>query len=236
MFTSTLLLQLALMALTILVYLIARHLFLRYKHPLLHPVFVSAGVIIIILHFLHLTFADYTPAKNWLTGPLGPATVALAIPVYKQRARLHKLLLPLLSGVTVGSMCTIAIVITLAILGTLSLPVVNALAVKSVTTAIAVELAKLHGADPSLTAVFTVVTCMLGGMFGPFVLNRLRITDACARGIALGTISAAIGTAAALAEGETAGALASLAMIAAAIVTSLLAPWYIPFLLHLLGH
>lgn len=148
--------QLALMALTIMVYVAARQLFLRTKHPLLHPVFISAGAVIIVLRLCHLTFADYTPAKNALTWPLGMATAALAVPVYKQRDRARQLLLPLVGGVMLGSLSSMAIVLGLATLGGLDLPVLNALAVKSVTAAIAVELAKLRGSDPALAAVSTL--------------------------------------------------------------------------------
>lgn len=228
-------LQFALVALTIVAYVAARQLFLRTKHPLLHPVFISAGAIIIVLRLCHLTFDDYTPAKNWLTWPLGMATAALAVPIFKQRERARQLLLPLIIGATLGCMSAIAIAIGLAALGGLDVPVLNALAVKSVTVSIAVELAKLRGGDPALTAVCTVATGIIGGMFGPFVLTRLRVTDAPARGIALGTISGAIGTSAALIESEMTGALSTLAMITGAIITAAIAPVYIPLVVRLVG-
>lgn len=229
------LLDAALMALTIAAYLGARRLYGRTRLPILHPVFISAGAMIAILHLAGLSFADYGPAKGWLTAPLGPATAALAVPIYNQRARLRALLAPLLGGVALGTLAAIAVALGLGALGRLAPPVLEALAVKSVTAAIGVELARLRGGDPALAAVFAVATGIGGAVLGPPLLDRLRVTDPAARGIALGAIAHAIGTAAALAEGEEAGALAGLAMIGAALVTTLVAPVYIPWLLHLLG-
>jgi len=224
---------LALIALTVAVYALARAVARRCRHPLAHPVLLSAGVLIVILHAAGLTYDVYRPAKDALTWPLGPATVALAVPIYNQRARLRALAIPLVGGVTLGTLTTIGAVLALATLGHFAAPVRQALALKSVTAAIGVELARLHGGAPSLVAVFAVCTGIIGATVGPFVLTRCRVTDPAARGIALGVIAHAIGTAAALGESEAAGALASLAMIGAAVVTTVIAPVYIPWVLHL---
>jgi putative effector of murein hydrolase len=134
-----------------------------------------------------------------------------------------------------GTLVTIAVVLTLAVLGSLDGAAVHALAIKSVTAAVAVELAKLHGADPGPTAAGAVTTGALGAMLGPLILSWSRITDPVARGIALGTISHGQGTSVALVESEVSGAMASLATAATAVVTSLLASTYVPLLLQLLG-
>jgi len=225
-----------LVAATIAAYILARRLFLRLgQHPLLHPVFLSATVLILVLAVAGLSFDQYRPAQDVLSWPLGPATAALAVPVYKRRAQLRSAVAPLVCGVVAGSLAAITAAVGLAVLGGVATGVVNALAVKSVTAAIAVELARLRGGDPALTAVFAVLTGTVGAMIGPRLLSWLRVTDAVARGVALGTISHAQGTAAALLEDETAGAMGALALLGAAIVTSLLAPVYVPFVLQLLG-
>jgi putative effector of murein hydrolase len=227
---------LSLCLMTICAYAVARRLFVRSgQHPLLHPVFVSVAVLIPVLLVAGRSFDDYLPASNLLTWPLGPATVALALPVYKQRAALRTALVPLVCGVVAGSLATIATVLVVGALGGLATPILGALALKSVTAAIAVELARLQGADPGLTAIFVVVTGTIGAMIGPGLLTKLRITDPVARGVALGTISHAQGTAAALHEREISGALGTLSFVGAALLTSLIAPLYIPLLLHLLG-
>lgn len=226
--------RLAMAGVTLGAYGLARGLFLRYRTPLLQPVFLGAGLIIGVLVLVGWTFADYRPVQNVLTWPLGPATVALALPVYNQWGRLRAALVPLAGGVLCGTVVTIATVLSLAALGHVQAEVLHALAFKSVTAAIAVELAKLRGADPALTAIFVVTNGMLGAILGPSLLTCCRITNPVARGVALGTISHGQGTAAALLESETAGAMASLAMTGAAIVTALIAPVYVPWLLRLL--
>jgi predicted murein hydrolase (TIGR00659 family) len=220
--------------LTVAAYALARALYLRYRHPLVQPVFLAAGMIIAVLILSGRTFDDYRPASQALGWFLGPVTVALAVPVYKQRTRLRAAALPLACGIALGSASTIAAVLALATLAHLDPNVLPSLAVKSVTAPIAIELARLQGGDPSLAATFAIITGTLGAMFGPALLTHCRVTDPVARGIALGTASHGQGTAAALLENETAGAMSSLAMAAAAVFTATIAPIYIPLLLRLL--
>lgn len=232
--TAQLLLVPALMGLTIGAYAVARPLFLRYRHPLLNPVFVGSALVISVLALGGVSYESYVPAKELLTWPLGPVTVALAVPVYRQRALLGKLALPLGVGVLLGTLSTIAAVLALAAIGRLDGPVLGVLSLKSVTAPIAVELAKIRGGDPSLVAAFVVMTGTIGAMLGPIVLSAMRIRRPAARGIALGTISHGQGTAAALNESEVAGAMSTLAMAAAAITTSTIAPAYTALLLHVI--
>jgi len=224
----------ALVLLTVSAYVVARTLYLRYQHPLVQPVFLGASVIIGVLLLSGRSFEDYRAAKDVLTWFLGPVTVALAVPVYKQRDRLRAAALPLACGVALGAASTIAVVLSLAVLARVDDGVLPALAVKSVTAPIAIELARLQGGEPSLAATFAIITGTLGAMFGPALLTRCRVTDPVARGIALGTASHGQGTAAALLESETAGAMSSLAMAGAAVFTAAIAPAYIPLLLRLL--
>jgi putative effector of murein hydrolase len=208
----------------------------RVRHPLMNPVLLSAGAIILVLLAFGRRFEEYAPVRDVLTAPLGAATAALAVPVYNQRARLRAAAVPLLAGVLGGTLSTIGLVVGIAVLAHLEPPVLHALAVKSVTTAIAVEIAKLQGGDPSLTAVLVIATGVSGAIMGPSLLTRLRVVDPVARGVAIGTTSHAIGTAAALLEGETSGAISSLAMVGAAAATAALAPVYVTYLLRLLGY
>jgi putative effector of murein hydrolase len=225
----------AMILLTAMAYAAARGLYLRYRHPLVQPVFLGGALVIAALALSGRTFEDYRPARDLLGWLLGPVTVALALPVYNQRAHLRRAALPLACGVALGGCATIAAALALAALGQVQAAVLPALAVKSVTAPIAIELARLRGGDPSLAAAFAIVTGTLGAMLGPTVLTRCGVTDPIARGIALGTTSHGQGTAAALLEDETAGAMSSLAMAAAAVFTAAIAPAYIPWLLRLLA-
>lgn len=226
----------ALLGLTLAAYIPAYALSRHVQHPLLHPIPWSAAAIIVVLHVSGLTFGDYRPVKDAAGWLLGPATIAMAVPIHHQSARLRALALPFLAGVTMGTLTTIAAVLGLSAFAHLAAPVRDTLAFKSVTTAISVQLVQFYGGDPSLVAVFVVFTGIVGALAGPFLLTRCRVTDPAARGIALGTVSHVIGAVQALEESEVAGALASLAMIGAAIVTTLIAPFYLPLLLHLTGH
>ena len=222
--------------LTICAYVVARQLFVRSgQHPLAHPVLVSVALLIPLLVVAGRSFDVYLPVSSLLSWPLGPATVALALPVYRHRAALQNALVPLVCGVSAGSLATMATALAIGALGGLATPILDALALKSVTTAIAVELARRQGAEPGLTAIFVVLTATIGAMIGPGLLTGLRVTDSVARGVALGTISGAQGTAAALHERELSGALGTLSLVGAALVTSLIAPLSIPLLLHLFG-
>jgi putative effector of murein hydrolase len=159
--------------------------------------------------------------------------VALAVPIYNQRARLRTVALPLVCGAVLGTLASITVSVGLAALSGLAPVVVHSLAMKSVTTAVAVELARLDGGDPALAAVFVVTTASIGATIGPWLLGRCRVEDAAARGIALGTVAAAMGTAAAWREDELAGALGGLAIFVTALATTLLLPAYLPGLLWL---
>src|SRR5260370_26403224 len=117
---------LGLVALTIVVYAACRKLFLRVGHPLLSPVFLTSAILIAFLRFDGLTFDAYQPARDLLNWPLGVATVALAVPVYNNRARLRAAPLPLAIGALAGSLVTIAVVVGLAVLGHLEGPAIEA--------------------------------------------------------------------------------------------------------------
>jgi len=220
-----------LIALTLGAYLVTRRIFLAYKYPLLNPVFLSTLVIIAALKAGGYTLADYQPAKEAMTFLLGPATVALALPLYHNRAVLRNHALPVLIGVIAGSLATMAAALMAGRLLGLGKGVLISLGPKSVTVPIAVEISRLAGGEPTLTAAFVVATGMIGSILGPFALSLSRVKNPVARGLALGTVSHGQGTAVALLEGETAGAMGGVAMAIAALLTALIAPYYLPLFL-----
>ncbi|GFO61068.1 membrane protein [Geomonas silvestris] len=218
-------------AATLASYLATRALFMRFRQPLLNPVFLSTLVIIAALKATGATLADYQPAKEAMTFLLGPATVALALPLYNNRQVLKSQALPVLAGVLSGSLATIAAVLWAGWVAGFARGILISLGPKSVTVPIAVEIARLSGGEPPLTAAFVVATGMIGSILGPALLTALRVKDPVARGLALGTVSHGQGTAVALLEGETAGAMGGVAMALAAVFTALVAPYYLPLLL-----
>lgn len=218
-------------ALTVGAYALSRFAARRYPSPLTTPVFFSTALIVALLVAAGVEFEQYRPARDVLVFLLAPATVALAVPVYKNRATLRAHLLPAMAGIVAGCLSTIAVAVLLGAWLGIGENVLASLSVKSVTAPIAVELATIVHGDPALAAVFVIVTGMLGAMFGPWLMNIARIAHPLARGLALGTISHGQGTAQAVSEGELQGAIAGIAMGMSAVFTSIA----LPSMLRMLG-
>jgi predicted murein hydrolase (TIGR00659 family) len=202
-----------------------------YASPLTTPVLFSTVIVIAVLLATGISFEDYGPAKRLITALLGPATVALALPLYRNRQVFFRNLLPAAFGLIAGSLGTMIVAALIARAFALAPDIVSSIAIKSATVPIAVEIARLIQANPALTAIFVVVTGMIGAAFGPWLLDRARITHPLSRGLALGTISHGQGTAQAATESEFAGAVAGVAMGLGAICTSLTAPYLVPLLI-----
>jgi predicted murein hydrolase (TIGR00659 family) len=201
-----------------------------YASPFTTPVLFSTAIVIAVLLAAGMSFEDYAPTKRVITSLLGPATVALALPLYKNRQVFYRNLLPATCGLIAGSLGTMITAALIARAFGLAPDLSSSMAIKSATVPIAVEIAKLIQANPALTAIFAVVTGMIGAAFGPWLLDRAHITNPLSRGLALGTISHGQGTAQAITENEFAGAVAGVAMGLGAICTSLTAPFVIPLL------
>ena len=193
----------------------------RFPLPLTSPVLFSTTLTIAILVTARVSYTEYGPAKEILTFLLGPATVALALPLYMKRALLLAHPLPALAGL---------VAVALGRVLRLSALLVRSLSIESVTAPVAVKLAPLVDADPVLVAAFVVSTGMIGVLIGPALLTLFGVGAEVARGLALGTISHGQGTAQAALEGELCGAIAGIAMGLAAILTSFVAPRFVPWL------
>jgi len=216
--------QVCLIAVTLAAYLGIRRLYLRYNHPLLNVVALSAALVIGVLVACDIPYTAYAPAKDTMTIFLGPATVALAVPLYRYRHLLRRQAIAIIASVAAGSLLAMFAAGFVAKRGGLPRDVVVSILPKGVSIPFAVEIAHLYHGIPALSAAFVVATGTLGSLFGGWLLTRLGIGHPMARGLALGTVSHAQGTATALMEGEQQGAMAGLAMILAGIVTAGFAP------------
>ncbi|MHB1653209.1 MAG: LrgB family protein [Desulfitobacteriaceae bacterium] len=196
----------------------------KYPSPWTNTVLISTILIIIIFLTTGITTQDYIPGKNILTFLLNPATVALAVPVYRNREVLKENLLAITLGLMTGvvgiTLSTVLLLKVFSLGRTLSI----AMLPKSVTIPIAAGIAQLTGSDPTLTIAFVLVTGNIGSMFATQILNLVGVKDPLARGLALGTSIHGLGTIIALREGELQGAMAGVAMATAAIPTSLIVP------------
>ncbi|MBP2645107.1 MAG: yohK [Firmicutes bacterium] len=213
--------------LTILAYLGARYLFMRYKSPWLNVVVISTAIIIITLLVLDIPYQAYSQGADIMTYLLGPATVALAVPLYKNRLLLKKYGWAIFVGIGAGSLVSVLTAVFITIYGGLTREVIISIASKSVTIPFAVEISRLSGGNAALAAAFVVATGTFGSVFGRGLLTMMRITDPVARGLALGTVSHGQGTAMALLEGEQQGAMAGMAMALAGMLTSACAPYFL---------
>lgn len=221
------------MILTIVLYLISRKIFLHTKNPIFNPVLLSTTIIIIVLHYTGITFDQYKPGKDIMTFLLGPATVALALPLYLNRDVLRQALFPILFGICFGAISTLTTAVLLAKISGLDSLIIASIAPKSITAPIAIEISRLTGGDPAIAVAFVVFTGTLGSIIGQSILSVCKITNPIARGLAMGVTSHGQGTATILQEGALQGAMAGVAMAVAAIFISFIAPFYIPWLVYL---
>ncbi|WP_114164928.1 LrgB family protein [Exiguobacterium sp. TNDT2] len=216
---------------TIGVYLVSRKLSFKWASPFTNVVFLSTTILIVTLLLFEQPYDVYEPAKDLITILLGPATVALGLPLYRNLPTLLARAQRALSAIIAGTVSTIVVAVLIGTALKLTDQVLIGLAVKSVTAPIALELAKQLQGDAALAASITVACGILGAMFGPLMLSLFKVTDPFTRGLALGTISHGIGTAQAATEHPLSGATGGAAMGLSAIFTSFLLPFLLPFLL-----
>jgi predicted murein hydrolase (TIGR00659 family) len=209
---------------TLLIYIGSRVLYRYISNPFTTPVLLTTILVIIVLRIADINYVQYTPAKEWLTYLLGPATVALAVPMYKNRLVIKEKAIQVSVGLTVGSLATIASAIGISKLLNLSEMIQATSAVKAVTTPVAIEIVPIIGGDPTLAAILVISAGIFGAAFGSLCLTLFKIHDPISRGLGIGTVSHGIGTSQAVAEGKIQGAVSSVAMGAAAILTSIILP------------
>lgn len=194
------------------------------RHPLANPVIIAAGVLIIILKISDTSFQTYFEGAQFIHFLLGPATVALAVPLFRNLPKVTSRILPVLAALIGGSIT--AILSALAIGWALNLPsdILVSLAPKSVTTPIAMGISEQLGGIPTLTAVLVIATGITGAVMVTPLMNALKIQDYAARGFAVGIASHGIGTARAFQINPLAGTFAGIAMALNGALTALLVP------------
>ncbi|MCC5892117.1 LrgB family protein [Exiguobacterium sp.] len=213
---------------TIAVYLVGRKLSFKWASPFTNVVFLSTTFLITLLLLFDQPYSVYEPAKDLITILLGPATVALGLPLYRNLPTLLARAKRALSAILAGTVSTILVAVLVGTALTLTDKVLIGLSVKSVTAPIALELARQLQGDAALAASITVACGILGAMIGPMILTIFHVSDPFTRGLALGTISHGIGTAQAATEHPLSGATGGAAMGLSAIFTSFLLPYLLP--------
>ncbi len=194
------------------------------RNPLMNPVLHSIWVIGLFLYLTGTSYTTYFGGAQFVHFLLGPATVALAVPLYENRKLVAAAILPMLAALLIGSATAIVSVVVFAEAAGLPRDIVLALAPKSVTAGVAMGISETLGANPAITVVATVLTGVMGAIVVTPTMNWFGITDFRARGFAAGLASHCIGTARAFQVDEVAGVFAGIAMGLNALVTSLLVP------------
>lgn len=196
----------------------------RFKYAILNPLLVSTLLCIAVLALLDIPYDTYKNSSDMLSFLLTPATVCLAIPMYKQLKLLRDNLLAVVCAITAGTCSSLLSILLMGKLFNLSNEHIVTLLPKSITTAIGMGVSEEAGGIVTLTVAGIIITGILGNMIAESVFKIFRISHPIAKGLALGTSAHAVGTAKALELGEIEGAMSSLSICVAGILTVILVP------------
>ena len=194
------------------------------RRPYVNPVLIAVTLLAVVLYSTATPYQTYFEGAQFVHFMLGPATVALAAPLYGNLSKIRRSAIPMLCALLAGS--TTAILSALGVAYALGVrgEVLVSIAPKSVTAPVALGISESIGGSPTLTAVLVIITGVMGAVMATPLLNLLGVTDWRARGFAVGVASHGIGTARAFQVNETAGAFAGIGMGLNALLTAILAP------------
>lgn len=216
--------------LSLVTYLIGVYLKKKTNSQLCNPLLISIVLCILVLQGFHIPNAEFQKGGAYISFLIAPSTVALIVPLYKQRQILKENLVAILSGIIAGVFTSLLSTIFMVKL----LHLDNALAIsvlpKSITTAIGMDLSSELGGIASVTAAIIIFTGILGAILAPGFLKLIGVHDEIATGIALGTSAHAVGTSRAMELGELQGAMSGLCIGIAGIITALVLPLLLPLL------
>jgi predicted murein hydrolase (TIGR00659 family) len=206
----------------------AKFLYGKSKSIFFSPLVICPFILISLLMSFHVSYETYSTGTEWITGMLQPAMVAFAVPLYKYRTLLKKYALEIGAGVFGGSVIAVVSSVMYGKLLNLTPELLDSLAPRSITTPIAMNISQAIGGLPTMTASFVILTGIVGIVTGPFILRWLPIHHQVSKGMLLGMGAHGAGTAQAYEIGSIEGAVASLTMIVAGLITIMLAPILVP--------
>lgn len=201
------------------------------KFFLFTPLFVAMILGILFLKIGGFDYAtDYKPGGDVINFFLEPATIAFAIPLYKQRTVLKRYWFAIIGAIVLGSFASIFVVYGVSSLINVDHPIMLSLLPEAATTAIALPLSASIGGIASVTSFAVIFNAVIVYAVGRFLLEKFNISNPIARGLALGTGGHALGVAVALEMGEVEGAMASIAMVVVGVITVIVVPVFVAFL------
>jgi predicted murein hydrolase (TIGR00659 family) len=213
---------------TIFSYFGAKFLYGLRKSVFLCPLLICPLALISLLLSFHVSYDVYYSGTQWITDMLQPATVAFVVPLYKYHRLLRKYALEIVVGGAGGSFIAILSSVEYGKWLNLTPQVLDSMAPRSVTTPIAMDVSQTIGGVPTMTAVFVILTGIMGLIVGPFILKWLPIKNEVSKGMLLGMGAHGAGASKAYEIGSVEGAIASLTMIIAGFVTIMIAPLLVP--------
>lgn len=217
--------------LSLVAFIIGMYVHGKIKMTIFNPLLISAIIIISFLSYFDIDYDTFNKGGSLISFFIAPATVALAVPLYKNIKLLKKRWLFILIGISLGSLAGLFTIFILSKLFKIDQTIMVTMFPKSTTTAISMEIAEQIGGIPTLAVAFTAVAGIGGNLVGEYVFKLFKINDKVSKGVALGTASHAVGTAKAMEMGETEGALSSLSIGVAGIVSVFLIPWFMKLLI-----
>lgn len=210
---------------TMAAYVVADWISLRLRrHPFANPVLIAVVLLVLVLRGTGTEFPVYFEGAQFVHFMLGPATVALAVPLVAEGNRVKRLVIPMMASLVAGSMTAIVTAVGVAWALGASAQTIASLAPKSVTTPIAMGVSEAIGGIPTLTAVLVILTGIIGAITVTPLMNALGVKDYAARGFAAGVASHGIGTARAFQVSELAGTFAGLGLALNGLLTAVLTP------------
>ncbi len=210
---------------TLAVFFFTRFVSQKLNHPLANPLLLSIAIIIPLLILLDIPYETYNQHNQWITYLLQPAVVALAYPLYEQFPEIKKNFRIILLACGIGSVLSMTTASLIALALKADIGLIAALMGKSVTTPIAMEVAKFLGGEPAIAAVMVLIVGVFGAVCAYPIYGWLNITHPIAKGLTMGTISHALGTATCAEKDPRDAAFSSLALVVCGVITSILAPF-----------
>lgn len=217
-------------ALSLIAYVAGSVLKKRFKLAIFNPLLISIALTIAVLACAHVDYDAYNSSAKYLSWFLTPATVCLAIPLYEQWALLKANFAAVLLGIASGVLTSLTTVLVLSKLMRLDHAQYVTMLPKSITTAIGMGVSEELGGYVTITVAVIVITGVLGNIMGEAVCRIFRITEPMSRGLAIGSASHAIGTARAMELGEVEGAMSSLSIAVAGVMTVALSSVFADFI------
>jgi predicted murein hydrolase (TIGR00659 family) len=218
------------MLLTFGAYFVGQFVYRKTHWTLLQPILAAIVMIIVFLMVSGISYDDYNKQNAVLNYVLSLTGVVLAIPLYRNLKILKQNIVPIIAGIASGTLVTMGTILIVGkLIGTDDV-IIASMIPKSATVPIALEVSKITGGIQSITLAMVVIVGLFGAVLGPELLRLLRIKNEVAKGIAIGTLSHAVGTARAFKEGQVEGSMSSLAIAIAGTLTAILAPLLIMFL------